>query len=301
MRHIPKSVERLTLPQQWNLAFNFKPHIPNLTHLKFGDGFNHSCIELPASLTHITFGSSFDRPLTCLPNSLTHLTLGIHFNNSIKVLPPKIIYLAIGKEGSIVNAFDQPLDTLPLSLSTLTLYLSSTFNTKHNIIIPEQLEHLTFGIYTQYARPPRISLNIKLCSQLDTLLVDGPINVDTLPGSLKRCSLSNLVTCGQCELPSNLQQLTLHCKFTFMELPPSLTSLDINNNNCYNTKALQHLRCFKSGKDMNINTAYLPCPVTHLQLHTYNKPNLKELPPYVTHLTLIADHILIDNIIYQIQ
>jgi hypothetical protein len=45
----------------------------NLTHLKFGSGFDQCVGNLPTNLTHLTFGNSLNQSINHLPHNLTHL------------------------------------------------------------------------------------------------------------------------------------------------------------------------------------------------------------------------------------
>jgi hypothetical protein len=99
LRSIPDSVRKITLPDNWVNKFDIKPDIP-LTHLVFGEKFNHPSYHLPSTLIHFTFGSMFNQPRKHLPHSLTHLQFGELFNQELSDIPPRLSWLQIGHDES---------------------------------------------------------------------------------------------------------------------------------------------------------------------------------------------------------
>jgi len=111
----------------------------SVTHLTFGNSFNHPCY-IPANVTHLIFGSSFDEQMYIpISESIKYLKLGDRCN-----LRPDFSYFKNITHLIFGNDFNQPIDKkLPATITHLTF--GNNFNQQIHDIIPEKVTHLTFG------------------------------------------------------------------------------------------------------------------------------------------------------------
>jgi hypothetical protein len=193
------------------------------------------------------------------PPFLTHLTLGYGFNQHLTSLPPTLLYLETGLK------FDQPLTNLPPSLTHLLLLCSERYMSPLHTL-PSSLRVLSL--------PSVLKKNITLPPSLTSLIyrMDTPKGLDVNA------------------LPHTLTSLTLHIikfVYVFSRLPPSLTSLTLENYN----KPLPDLPSSLTRLEfLGNNDQPLPAlshtSLTHLLLnHNFNQ-RLPVLPPTLTHLVL---------------
>jgi hypothetical protein len=105
---IPQNIIRLFLSNSFNQSVdkllnpNFgtsKQKPPTkITHLIFGDEFNHTVSNLPDTLTHLYFGKKFNKSINNLPDSLQVILLGNDFNLIISNLPKNLVEITFGPE-----------------------------------------------------------------------------------------------------------------------------------------------------------------------------------------------------------
>ena len=115
-----RNLKRLELGDDFNLSLS--QGLISLTHLTFGEVFNHpleDSLQGLNSLTHLTFGREFNKSLRDSLNGLTslhHLILGSYFNQplggSLKELS-NLTHLTLG------DHFNQPLGDSLQGLSSL--------------------------------------------------------------------------------------------------------------------------------------------------------------------------------------
>lgn len=120
---IPQNIIKLFMSNKFNKSVdkllnpNFgtsKPAPPTkLTHLVFGDEFNHSVNFLPSTITHLFFGSNFNKSVDKLPNSLIFISFGTKFNTVINNFPHKLEEIELGP------CFNQPLTNIKSNLKKI--------------------------------------------------------------------------------------------------------------------------------------------------------------------------------------
>ncbi len=131
IERIPQNIQRLFLSNKFNQSIdrllnpNFgtsKPRPPTkITHLIFGDEFNHPVLNLPDTLTNLYFGAKFNKSVNNLPNSLQVLVFGNNFNLLISNLPPNLIEITFGAD------FNQPINNIKPLLKKIIFTKYDTF------------------------------------------------------------------------------------------------------------------------------------------------------------------------------
>jgi FNIP Repeat len=188
MNHLPSHMKKL-------LAFSieitdFLP--PTLTHLYFGNKFNHPVDHLPLTLTHLEFGRNFNQPVDHLPPGLQVLNLGFYFQHNLDYLPESLLELHL--EGQ----FNLPLDNLPPSLRILSFARGLSVFDRPLDNLPNMVEFLELS--------ERFSQNMR----------KWPVNLKVL--AIKTCRFQSLQN-----LPPGVEKLIV--KRTFPNLPVDLANI----------------------------------------------------------------------------
>lgn len=279
---IPLFIKQLTMPYYFQ---PFTTQLPNLTHLTFGDNFNHNSFVLPKTLTHLTFGIQFNQQLANLPPMLTHLTISGNFNQQV-ILPQRIEHITLGSPRGHYQSDSIP----PFPNSLVSIHLFTYLSENKIITLPIHLTTCLISA-TQFPilhEPPKRMNVIIGCANLLELKLAGSITVNHLPSSLQRCLLGKQVQIQKKILPPKLLEFSLHEYIKFQHgttFPSSLTTLSVNNNAISNIHKLPNLRTLEIC-DPNKKINPLPSSLTNLTI-TYLS-QIDKIPLSITHLTLLA-------------
>jgi hypothetical protein len=170
----PRRVVLLNFPSEQLCTLSTLP----LTHITFGDDFDHHIDNLPLSLSHLTLGNNFNHPVDHLPPSLLHLTIGLNFTQPIDHLPPQLTSLTFTMRKEFDEShFNLPVDHLPPSLTQL--HFAKVFNQAvdhlppaltHLLVVrsfnkpvdhlPQSLTHLAFERINLAHKPDRVDIRL---------------------------------------------------------------------------------------------------------------------------------------------
>ncbi len=190
---LPDTITHLKLGRYFNKPENeWIDKIKNITHIIFGNHYNHSIDNLPETITHIFLGYEFNQSVDKLPKNLEYIKFGSKFNKSVNLLPINLKYIIFG------NMFNYPIDNLPKNLIGLKLY--HYFN--HPIQnLPNSIRYLQYSLY--------YSIPIFFPKNLEQLIMPDNYNdiIDNLPDSITHLHLGNIFNRKITKLPNNLKYI----------------------------------------------------------------------------------------------
>ncbi len=291
----------------------------NLTYLIFTYSFNHPVDGLlPNSVTVLMFGYLFNQPVNNLPPKLTHLNFIGLFNQPIDKIPQSIQYLAVSysfkypfvlppnlkqfRSGTKLPPFN-----LPKSITHLRVY-----NIHHiTDYLPHSLTHLNLTIDAGNLTPTSFpdTLTYLRCMSLSKQLTFPPLPpglihlnlIDILPNSILEfpASLKYLhlsyrdnsedFSASIPPLPNQLVLLSIALPWKIVNLPSSITHLQIANNTVITTplpSTITHL-CISEILPYDI-TPFLPLTLKSIQLNRSYKYPLDGLPDSIEELNIAS-------------
>jgi hypothetical protein len=190
---LPNTITHLKLGRYFNKPeIEWVDKIKNITHIFFGNHYNHSIEKLPETITHIFLGYEFNQSVDSLPKNLEYIKLGSKFNKSVDLLPINLKYIIFG------NTFNSPIDNLPFNLIGIKLYHYFNCPIKN---LPSSIRYLHYSLH--------FSIPIFFPKNLEQLILPDNYNeiVDNLPDTITHLHLGNIFDKKITKLPNCLKYI----------------------------------------------------------------------------------------------